>query len=121
MNIPEWGRGIKFRLDVGLSEWGLVATILLCAVASFALGRFSALEDARPPVSLFEVQRVGEPQELSLGGLIVASRTGSVYYFPWCSGATRIAEQNRLWFASEASALRAGYTPSKSCKGLAGY
>jgi hypothetical protein len=120
MNIAESWQGIKARLDLGLSEWGLVALVCLVGVASFGLGRLSALEDVRPPVSLEQAPTTASPQALSVGGLIVASKTGSVYYFPWCSGALKMTEQNKRWFADEASALAAGYTPSKSCKGLAG-
>lgn len=58
--------------------------------------------------------------EMAVGGLVVASRNGSVYHFPWCSGGSQIKQENMIWFTSEEAAKEAGYTPSKSCKGLGG-
>jgi hypothetical protein len=111
---------IKERLDLGLYEWGLLALVLFVAAASFGLGRLSAFESDMPPVSIKSTPVSASPRSLSLGGLIVASRSGSVYYYPWCSGAQKIAEKNRRWFESEREAIAAGYAASKSCKGLAG-
>lgn len=51
-------------------------------------------------------------------GSIIASKNGSKYHFPWCVGAARIKESNKIWFSSEKEAKSAGYTPAKNCKGL---
>ena len=51
-------------------------------------------------------------------GLLVASKSGKKYHFPWCAGASQIAEKNKIWFASYAEARQAGYTPASNCKGL---
>lgn len=59
-----------------------------------------------------------KPREMFIGGEIVASRTGSAYYFPWCGGATKISVVNKVWFKDETAARAAGYTPAKNCKGL---
>lgn len=120
VNIAELQGKIKARLDMGLAEWGLFLVVILIGIASFGLGRFSALEDTRPPISLTETALAGSPKDLSIGGLVVASRTGSVYYYPWCSGASSIKDTNKRWFSDEASAQAAGYRPSKSCQGLNG-
>ncbi len=52
------------------------------------------------------------------GGLLVASRSGKKYHFPWCPGADTIAEKNKIWFKDEQEARRRGYTPAGNCKGL---
>ena len=52
------------------------------------------------------------------GGEYVASRSGSVYHLPWCSGAQRIAEENKRWFATKEEAEYAGYRPAKNCPGM---
>lgn len=109
----------KAVAEEGIGEWGLLAVIFLVGLGSFGLGRLSALEDARPPVSIQEAPSAARPAALSVGGLLVASKSGSVYYYPWCSGAAKITVANQAWFASEAAAQKAGYKPSKSCKGLA--
>ena len=118
MNIPEIRREIKNTLADGVGEWGLIAIVLLVGLASFGLGRLSAHEEAKPVVSVHETSLDAEPRGMSAGGLLVASRKGSAYHYPWCSGAQTIVAGNKVWFESEASAKRAGYTPAKNCKGL---
>lgn len=118
-NIQEtWGK-VKWGLELFLSDWGLVLAVFLVAFTSFGLGRLSATEDAKPVVSVGQAPLEEEARGMAIGGLVVASRNGSVYHFPWCSGASQIKEANKVWFASEAAAEAAGYAPSKSCKGLA--
>ncbi len=109
---------IKSLGDNAIGEWGLLAIVFLVALASFGLGRLSALEDARPPVSILQAPVDAKPRAIAAGGLVVASKNGSVYYFPWCSGASNIIERNQRWFRSEEAARRAGYAPAKNCKGL---
>lgn len=112
--VPE----IKAWLDAGIGEWGLAAAVFLVALGSFGLGRLSAIETVRPPVSIEQAPSLSQPRGMYLGGLIVAARTGSVYYFPWCTGAQKIAQANQVWFRSAAEARAAGYAPAKNCKGL---
>lgn len=118
MNIPELSLRIKNATEDVIGEWGVVIIVLLVGLASFGLGRLSALEEARPVVAIREALAEAKPREMSIGGLIVASRRGSAYHYPWCSGAEAIAVQNRIWFSSEEAARKAGYAPAKNCKGL---
>lgn len=101
-----------------MAEWGIVALVLLVGMASFGLGRLSALEEARPAISVSQAAAAADSVSMQVGGQVVASRKGSAYHFPWCSGATSIAPQNKIWFASSAAAQAAGYRPAKNCKGL---
>jgi hypothetical protein len=117
--ISEWGQKIKLWAETGIGEWGLIVIVFLVGMSSFGLGRLSALEDARPPVSITQTPSEATLEPLAVGGLIVASRTGSVYYYPWCAGIGKIALGNQIWFPSEAAAQQAGYRPAKNCKGLA--
>lgn len=116
--IQEYWLKIKDLGEAAIADWGLVALILLVGLGSFGLGRFSALEEAKPPVSVSTLASAGGPAGKYLGALYVASRSGSVYYYPWCSGAQNIAPANQVWFATAEDARHAGYRPSKSCKGL---
>lgn len=118
-NIQEAGWKIKGKAVDAIHEWGLVIIVFLVALASFGLGRLSALEDARPPISVVQAPKEAERQAMAAGGLLVAARSGSVYYYPWCTGALKILPQNQKWFQSEEAARKAGYTPAKNCKGLA--
>jgi hypothetical protein len=108
----------KVVLEEGIGQWGLILLVFLATSGAFGLGRLSTLESAQPPVSIVQAPQSAEILALAPGGYVVASRTGSVYYLPWCSGAEKIVQGNQVWFSSEAAAQKAGYTPSKSCKGL---
>lgn len=48
----------------------------------------------------------------------MASQSGTKYHFPWCSGAQRILDKNRVEFKNIKEAKAAGYTAAKNCKGL---
>jgi hypothetical protein len=116
--IQEFMALCKRHVEAGIGEWGLPALIILLGVASFGLGRFSALEEARPAISFTTAPELAEPRGMYPGGLYVASRSGSAYYYPWCAGAAKILPANQRWFASEEEARRAGYAPAKNCRGL---
>ncbi len=106
--------------------------ILLVAFGSFGLGRLSEIQKnkasnlpesvllASPAKSQnFQNNNVlSELKPLQEGGKVVASKNGSKYHFPWCSGASQIAEKNKIWFDSETEARKAGYLPASNCKGL---
>ena len=51
-------------------------------------------------------------------GNFVASKKGTAYHFPWCPGAKRIKEKNKIWFQTKAAAEKAGYRPAANCPGL---
>lgn len=100
------------------------AVIVLVGFASFGLGRLSLLESKREPVRIENalVASIGgvkeKEEKITLGGQIVASKSGSKYHYPWCAGASQISEKNKLWFASSEEARKAGYAPASNCKGL---
>jgi hypothetical protein len=103
-------------LEKGIEEWGLIIMVFVVGFGSFGLGRLSALESAEPPVSIVQAPILQSPEGIYPGGQFVASRTGSVYYYPWC--AENITPDKMIWFATEAAAKAAGYSPAKNCKGL---
>ncbi|OGG80465.1 hypothetical protein A3A39_04165 [Candidatus Kaiserbacteria bacterium RIFCSPLOWO2_01_FULL_54_13] len=119
MNIPELRQRIKNGTADMIGEWGIIAVVLLVGLASFGLGRLSVLEEVKPVVSVRQAEAESAPRAMYIGGLVVASRKGSAYHYPWCSGASTIAASNRVWFSSEEAARKAGYAPAKNCKGLA--
>ncbi|TSC63170.1 MAG: hypothetical protein Athens041674_313 [Parcubacteria group bacterium Athens0416_74] len=118
-NIQEFVAKCKAILDLGVGEWGLFLALTLVILASFGLGRLSALVDAKPLVELHTASLEAGQEGMATGGQYVASRTGSTYYFPWCAGAQKIAPASERWFATEEAAKAAGYRPAKNCKGLA--
>ncbi len=120
--------------------------IILVAFGSFGLGRLSRIEESKTPLQIkgingaetqvasipsshdvktdtkikgavkqsVEAEKAVIPNE----GFIVGSKTGKKYHFPWCAGAQQTKEENKVWFASEAEARAAGFTPAANCKGL---
>jgi hypothetical protein len=116
-------------------EYFLLLLIFLIAFASFGLGRLSVASDtdlethsisftvedqSSATGNLFTAPSTSFEQATNLtqAGKYVASVNGSKYHFPWCSGAQRINEENKIWFDSTESARAAGYTPAANCKGL---
>jgi len=114
-----------------------ILLIILVAFGSFGLGRLSKIADSRVPVVIRaedgaiigeigpegEVNSLGPNNTASVliadqSGRVVASKSGAKYHFPWCSGALRISEANKIWFDSKVEAELAGYTPAANCKGL---
>lgn len=97
------------------------ALIVLVGFASFGLGRLSRIREAQTPIEIQGITEHGAAiasTPLPRGGQVVASKTGAKYHFPWCAGASQIAEKNKVWFASVEAARKAGYTPASNCKGL---
>lgn len=92
--------------------------VFLTSFSAFGLGRLSALEAAKTPVSITQAPQLTQPQGMYPGGQYLASDTGTVYYFPWCAAAEGIPPAKQVWFATEAAAKAAGYAPAKNCKGL---
>lgn len=124
MSIPHWWEKIN-------SE-GVFVTLLVILVGSFGfgLGRLSKIEERRRPVQV-EIPPVDNsmlPQETRektggqiaspAGAKVIASKKGSKYHLPWCSGVKSIKEENKIWFDSPGLARRAGYTPAANCPGI---
>lgn len=106
----------------------MVIAIVLAVSLAFGLGLLAGREmgQTAPTVEILERATSTSPLELQAGvgaalpqgGEVVASKSGTKYYFPWCGTAKRIKEENKVWFASRAEAEAAGYEPAANCKGL---
>jgi hypothetical protein len=118
LKIKHLGRVGAARAGEEIREWTIPALVVVVGVASFGLGQLAALEAGRPVVDIHESSSGAKPRALALGGQFVALRTGTVYYFPWCSGAQQIPPEKQVWFVSENAAKKAGYRPAKNCRGL---
>lgn len=93
----------------------------LVSVASSS-GQVAGVADAKISTKQSISKTTTKAQEVapvaSSGGEVVASKTGTKYYLPWCGTVSRIKEENKVYFASKAEAEKAGYAPAKNCKGL---
>ncbi len=121
---------IAFRADFFIS-----IIIILVAFSSFGLGRLSSLEGKKSSITIERnssfpsvSDEKGSIKNLSDDKMntvkenspksFVASKSGTKYYLSWCGGVSRIKEENKVWFASEAEAKKAGFSPASNCKGL---
>jgi hypothetical protein len=119
----------------------MATLLILVSVASFGLGRQSII-DSEPIETLGNKSSVimtefvkpasnlaPKPQSISVvtesvsedviaEGGVVASKSGTKYHLPTCSGAKSIKPENLITFATPAEAEAAGYTPAANCKGL---
>jgi len=128
MSIEDIRQKIKVIANIVLNRHIFaVLVIILTSSASFGLGRLSMTVGLKTPVSIegepFAMPSVGYQNTataslVSDSKLYVASKNGTKYHFPWCSGAERIKEENKIWFSSKEEAEKAGYTPAANCKGL---
>lgn len=106
--------------------------IFLTGFASFGLGQLSILwsdtqpitiEDAAPKNTATARKRAPAALQQAVAafatqGTYVASKSGAAYHYPWCSGAKRIKEENKVWFETIEDAKRAGYRPAANCPDL---
>ena len=108
--------------------------IVVVGVVSFGLGRldrpaadvavpFGSMRPTVPLPKLPVVESMEQGDEsgqkaVTAAGSYVASKNSNKYHLPWCSGAARITEENKIWFSSKEEAEAAGYTPAGNCKGI---
>lgn len=107
------------------SDIVLALAVVLISVTAFNLGKLSVANDKKFPVSITEPNRLEGPEgqqpavssQKPVATSVVASKASKskLYHFPWCSGASRISEKNKMTFPTEAAALAAGYTLAGNC------
>lgn len=147
MILPEITERVKNTPDLPKDIF-IVLLIILTAVGGFFLGRLSVLDRDRGggirvtgaiPVGSLETTTSEIPaQTIPLAavqaanngssipslpttppqGLYVGSKNGKTYHLPWCTGAKRIKDANKIWFASKEEAEQKGYSPATNCKGI---
>ena len=119
---------IKFKQ----SEIVLAIAIVFISIIAFQSGKISALKNLSKPLVIkdpsqsAQIDRAGgsinHMQGLTLQNAgktnlqVVASKNSTVYHFPWCPGAQKIKEENKITFASEQEAQSRGYTLASNCK-----
>ncbi|MDQ5957786.1 MAG: hypothetical protein QG665_112 [Patescibacteria group bacterium] len=117
----------------------LALVLVLVAGVFFGLGRLTQISLNHEPIKITQPAQVGEAlkfdtakaltspkstateaggSQVSSQGKYVASKSGTKYHLPSCSGAKRIKEENKIWFQTADEARSAGYTPAANCPGL---
>lgn len=102
--------------------------IFMVGMGSFGLGRLSAVLPKKEPIKIERHEPGGENHDATPApalkftaphsGKYVASKNGTAYHYPWCSGAQKIMEENKIWFNTKKEAEMAGYKPAGNCEGL---
>ncbi len=130
MSIREISKKIKGVgwLGISVSDWFIerqkdlliIAVIVFLPVLIYGLWFLASLEAAKTPMEVKDLGQddFGSTQPYLEQGKYVASRSGTKYHLPWCSGAKRIKEGNKVWFNSENEARAAGFAPASNCPGI---
>lgn len=112
--------------------------VILVGTTSFILGRASTTEEGNTqkpivkmiepitlPASTITAETISKDRVVSTvnstpssGKQFVASKNGTKYYLPNCSGAKRIKPENLIGFPSREAAEAAGYGKAANCPGL---
>ncbi len=105
--------------------------MVLTAGIGYNIGRISALRAPQGPngqsaniygsasaTKALPTIKITQPSITPVDPRVVASKAAGskLYHHPWCSGAQRIKETNKLWFPTEAAAISAGYTLAGNCQ-----
>ncbi len=96
--------------------------IAACSAAGFAMSSPQAHEAAVSAVHVTVSPFEGTPAPLETAGdmqaqgAYTASAASDKFHLPSCSSASKISEDNRLWFSSREEAVSAGYAPCGRCK-----
>ncbi len=136
MSINQFKDKIKGYLDIYKEEILVALVIILVGFGSFGLGKLSVSEKENPAI-LFEGGKmprsgleasvnsakrdmVEDRTKTTTNGKeqVIASKNGTKYHYPWCSGAKQISDKNKITFNTIEEAKSAGYTPAGNCKGL---
>ncbi|MCK5022254.1 MAG: hypothetical protein KAR54_03335 [Candidatus Pacebacteria bacterium] len=98
-----------------------IIIIILVGFSAFGLGRLSKIEENKTPIAIYNPNLASISifsQKPLNQQKYVASKTSDKYHAPWCSGAKKIKESNKIWFNSKEEAENAGLSPAANCKGI---
>lgn len=139
MSIPEQGSGGKSLFGGHAADLLIVLIVIMVGVLGFGLGVLAGKDMAQGQE--FWIEQLPERAVPTAGGpaavasavlttkepekpqepvekVYVASKNGTKYYLPTCSGARRIKEENQVWFGTVEAAAAAGYSAAANCPGL---
>ena len=132
MSITDQGGEGKRRSGRIPADLLVILILVLCCSAAFGLGVLTGKEMGKEgegnTLWIEELSKEGRalPAAAAVAseiiaptsGTYVASKSGTKYHLPGCSGAKRIKEENKVWFDTKEQAAAAGYTPASNCPGI---
>lgn len=130
--IGDYYKKVKSWAAASKGDLFTAALIFLVGLGSFGLGRLSVIWPHKEPItitnnrlSVTDTERgnsVPGAEAAAIAktvkGKYVVSKSGKYYHFPWCPGALRIKETNKIWFQTKEAAEAKGYKPASNCPGL---
>lgn len=134
--VSDYLQKVKQRIYENKTDLCVALAIFFVGMASFGLGRLSVLWQPKTPLIIEENQNKesihtestkndtsasfsdSKSSAAIIQGKYVASKSGTAYHYPWCSGAQRIKEENKIWFDTKEEAEKKGYKPAGNCSGL---
>ena len=122
MTIAEAREKCKVSIAKIPRDMLIIAVLVLSSSASFGLGFLAGRDTGQGSQMTLQELPLTAPLStesvVQTGQQVVASKNGTKYYFPGCTGADRISEANKITFISSAAAMAAGYTLAVNCKEL---
>lgn len=129
---------VKEWIGENKSDLYIALIIFLVGLSGFGLGRLSVLWPEKEAVkvtnqgdeitgrandALKAVENISSPPDAKTPSAnsrskFVASKNGTAYHYPWCPGALKIKEENKIWFQTKEEAEKRGYRPAGNCEGL---
>ncbi len=117
-NLADKIKQVKNKIKPFENDLIVVIIIILVTFTVFGLYKLAELRENKTPITIEKKTAIGEGNILNAEKLFVASKNGTKYYYPWCSGVSRIKEENKVWFSTADEAKKAGFQPAANCKGL---
>jgi hypothetical protein len=116
---------------IGNEDIMLTLVIISVSVGSFLIGRSSISVETSPRFTMNDIPDATKEQiraavtpgddvfvemsETQGKTTIFGSKSGTKYYFSWCSGASRVKLENRVYYQSEQEAKSAGRSVASGC------
>ena len=120
MSITDFSNKIKCLKEIDNFTYFYIFILIFIAISSFCLGKFSVSKEQIVQgdnyiVESNLVKNQTEVEPSTTKKMYLASKNGKMYYTIGCSGASRVAEKNIVWFSSSTEAELAGYQFSSTC------
>lgn len=132
MSITDFSRKIKSKFDIDTFTIVFLFVVIGVGIGSFGLGilyerdsnnalmksnsNTENFNNSKDDILIIDENNSSNKINMNREGMYVASKNGKMYYRVDCSGAGRIKEENKVWFATSKDAEESGYQYASSCK-----
>lgn len=103
----------------------LVSLLVFSIFLGFGFGRLSKIAERKVPIKIeypiedaLSTTTIAKASTKDTATYFVASKNGTKYYFPWCTGVAKISPQNIVKFNTKEEAERNGFSKAANCPGL---